>query len=73
MVSDSSLSIQLIVENILKMYNKRLDEHQMQLLLAKQGSANPLWLTLACEELRVFGDFSKMDEKIESLKDELIR
>lgn len=67
------LSLQLIVENILRQYNKRLDERQMSMLLEKEGSANPLWLTLACEELRVYGHFNKMDEKIASLSDDLIR
>jgi len=50
-----------------------LDERQMSMLLEKEGSANPLWLTLACEELRVYGHFNKMDEKIASLSDDLIR
>jgi hypothetical protein len=45
----------------------------MELFLKKEGSANPLWLTLACEELRVFGHYNQMDEKIMSLKDDLIR
>ena len=45
----------------------------MSMLLEKQGSANPLWLTLACEELRVYGVFNLMDEKIASLSDDLIR
>ncbi|XP_073234620.1 TPR repeat-containing protein DDB_G0287407-like isoform X1 [Porites lutea] len=65
-------SRKLIVENILRQYNKRLDERQMSMLLEKEGSANPLWLTLACEELRVYGVFNKMDEKIASLSDDLI-
>lgn len=65
-------SRKLIVENILRQYNKRLDERQMSMLLEKEGSANPLWLTLACEELRVYGHFNKMDEKIASLSDDLI-
>lgn len=65
-------SRKLIVENILRQYNKRLDERQMSMLLEKQGSANPLWLTLACEELRVYGVFDLMDEKIASLSDDLI-
>ena len=45
----------------------------MSMLLEKEGSANPLWLTLSCEELRVYGVFNKMDEKIASLSDDLIR
>ena len=59
--------------NILRQYNKRLDDHQMSLLLDKKGSANPLWLSLACEELRVCGDFNKIDEKVTGLSDELLR
>ena len=65
--------MQLIVENILRQYNKRLDENQMSMLLEKSGSSNPLWLTMACEELRVFGAFHKMDEKVASLSNDLIR
>lgn len=61
------------MENILKQYNKRLDDQQMSLLLEKKGSANPLWLSLACKELRVSGDFNKINEKIISLSDELLR
>ena len=45
----------------------------MDTLLEKQGSANPLWLTLACEELRVFGKFETLLEKINSLPDDLIK
>ena len=59
--------------NILKQYNKQLDDQQMSLLLEKRGSANPLWLSLACEELRVSGDFNTINEKIISLADELLR
>ncbi|XP_066925783.1 telomerase protein component 1-like isoform X2 [Clytia hemisphaerica] len=61
-----------IVTNILKMYNKRLDDEQQIRLIEKRGSCNPLWLTLACEELRVFGSFENLMGKIESLPDDLI-
>jgi len=61
-----------IVVNILKMYNKRLDDDQLDTLVEKKGSSNPLWLTLACEELRVFGKFETLKGKIESLPDDLI-
>lgn len=65
-------SRQAIVENILQTYNKRLDDEQMTVLLDKVGSSNPLWLTLACEELRVYGKFETLINKIESLPDDLI-
>ena len=55
------------------MYNKRLDDNQLDTLVSKQGSSNPLWLTLACEELRVFGQFEELIDKIENLPDDLIR
>ena len=45
----------------------------MDALLEKQGSSNPLWLTLACEELRVFGKFEMLLDKINSLPDDLIK
>ena len=61
------------MKNILSQYNKRLDDQQMTALLQKEGSSNPLWLTLACEELRVFGKFEMLLEKIHSLPDDLIK
>ena len=61
------------MKDILSQYNKRLDDQQMKMLLEKQGSANPLWLTLACEELRVFGIFETLLDKINSLPDDLIK
>jgi len=65
-------SRQSIVRNILSQYNKRLDDQQMEALLCKEGSSNPLWLTLSCEELRVFGKFEMLLDKINSLSDDLI-
>ena len=52
-------------------YNKRLDSEQLQLLLSKGGSVNPLWLATACEELRVFGSFDRVLGKIRELGDDL--
>ena len=53
-------------------YNKKLDEKQMSSLLSKESSQNPLWLSIACEELRVFGLFDKVTDKINSLSDGLL-
>ncbi|EDV25204.1 uncharacterized protein TRIADDRAFT_25073 [Trichoplax adhaerens] len=61
-----------IVDQVLTKFNKRLDTTQMDLLLAKEASANPLWLSIACEELRVFGLFSKVTEMIKGLADGLL-
>ncbi len=53
-------------------FNKRLDAHQMASLLGKASSDNPLWLSVACEELRVFGEFRKINDKISRLADGLL-
>jgi len=63
---------QQIVDELLGRYNKRLDAEQMSSLLAKQSSENPLWLSIACEELRVFGQFRELSDKINHLADGLL-
>lgn len=55
------------MEAFLRKYNKVLEEQKMYTLLAKEFSHNPLWLVTACEELRVFGDFRKVEDKIKEL------
>lgn len=65
--------LQAIVKETLGNYNKRLDEEQMANLLSKESSQNPLWLSVACEELRVFGVFSKVTDKINKLADGLLK
>ncbi|XP_072023611.1 telomerase protein component 1-like [Amphiura filiformis] len=61
-----------IVTEMLGRYNKKLDEKQMTSLLAKESSQNPLWLAIACEELRVYGLFERITDKINSLADGLL-
>ncbi|HLF82648.1 MAG TPA: DUF4062 domain-containing protein, partial [Blastocatellia bacterium] len=65
-----------LVRQTLGDYRKRLDEDrldeqynntQMGLLLTKEESENPLYLIVACEELRVFGEFERVTERIASL------
>lgn len=60
-----------IIRKTLWDYRKRLDEipekDQMGLLLSKGESDNPLYLIVACEELRVFGEFERVTERIKSL------
>nr|XP_054764277.1 telomerase protein component 1-like isoform X2 [Lytechinus pictus] len=63
---------QQIVTDMLGKYNKKLGEDQMASLLSKESSQNPLWLSVACEELRVFGLFAKVTDKINSLADGLL-
>ncbi len=61
-----------MVTEYLGKFNKRLDMDQMIDLLSKQSSENPLWLAIACEELRVSGQFRQISEKISSLPDGLL-
>lgn len=48
-------------------YNKKLDAGQLDALVAKPLSGHPGWLVLACEELRVFGVFETVSQKIANL------
>jgi len=61
------LKLKRIVEAYFRKYNKELKGKKMTTLLEKEFSHNPLWLVTACEELRVFGDFRKVGDKIEKL------
>ncbi|XP_022080358.1 telomerase protein component 1-like isoform X2 [Acanthaster planci] len=65
-------SREAIVKETLGKYQKRLDAEQMASLLSKDSSQNPLWLSVACEELRVFGLFESLSDKINSLADGLL-
>jgi len=60
-----------IVKHFLGEYNKRLDDHQMTLLLQKDGANNPQYLRVACNELRVFGVFELVTNKIMTLSEDL--
>ncbi len=44
-----------IAEARFEIFNKRLDQQQLDLLLANPGSQNLRWLNIACEELRMHG------------------
>jgi len=61
------LELKEIVRTYFQKYNKELKEDQMTALMGKEFSHNPLWLVTACEELRVFGDFRKVGDKINKL------
>ena len=50
----------------------RLDRHQLNKLVAKRMSENPLWLSVACEELKLVSDHKKLLERIETLPDGLL-
>lgn len=67
------VSCQAIITETLGKYQKRLDKQQMASLLSKESSQNPLWLSIACEELRVFGSFESLSDKINGLADGLLQ
>eukprot|EP01116_Phalansterium_solitarium_P003945 TRINITY_DN1478_c0_g2_i3.p1 TRINITY_DN1478_c0_g2~~TRINITY_DN1478_c0_g2_i3.p1 ORF type:complete len:2362 (+),score=859.43 TRINITY_DN1478_c0_g2_i3:58-7143(+) len=60
-----------VVRTILAAYNKRLDERpmndQMRVLVAYPDADLPLYLTLACQELRVFGVYEELSTRIAAL------
>ncbi|KAM9469250.1 telomerase protein component 1-like isoform 2-T2 [Clarias gariepinus] len=60
-----------IVEKELSVYGKKLSDsafnNQLQTLLMKKGAASPLYLRLACEELRNYASFEKMKENLQCL------
>ncbi|CAG0916772.1 unnamed protein product [Notodromas monacha] len=60
-----------IVKNLLSRYGKALDDSssapKLRMLVSKRDAGNPLYLKLAVEEIRIFGLFEKLDEKIRKL------
>jgi hypothetical protein len=56
-----------IISQTLSLHNKKLDSNQMKLLLAKKDVFKPLYLVICCEELRLYGSFEKLDQKISAL------
>ena len=44
----------------------------MSILVNKADAGRPLWLTIACEELRVFGEFRQLTKTIKELPEDLI-
>lgn len=53
-----------IVNGYLGLFSKTLTAEQVVPLLTKEASRNPLWLRIACEELRLYGDFGSVTEYI---------
>ncbi|XP_074643679.1 TPR repeat-containing protein DDB_G0287407-like [Tubulanus polymorphus] len=61
-----------IITEMLSRYHRVLTLPQLTTLLRKQSSENPLWLSFACEELRLVEDTQDLTEKIESLPEGLL-
>ncbi|KAL7849289.1 hypothetical protein SRHO_G00209120 [Serrasalmus rhombeus] len=64
-----------IVQKELSVYGKKLSDsafnNQLQTLLMKKGAASPLYLHLACEELRSYASFETMKENLQTLPQSL--
>jgi nephrocystin-3 len=59
--------VKIIIKRNFGDFNKSLDDNQLAHLLENPGSKNMTWLSLACEELRVFGVFETLTEYIAAL------
>ena len=65
----SKKDIRNIITYRLSEYRKKLSAEQMQMLLAKKESNKPLYLAVACEELRTFPQFEFISQRIAGLSD----
>lgn len=61
-----------IVKRIPTFFAKMMDNDQIDLLLKRKETNNPLYLKVAMDELRIFGSFEKLDEKIDSLPSDVV-
>lgn len=57
----------LLIQKLPNLYAKTLDGKQIDALLSNPASQNPLFLTLALRELKLFGSFEKLGEAIAHL------
>lgn len=57
-----------LIKSILMRYHKKLDDrpmnNQMRVLIKKSECSSPLYITVACEELRVFGVYERLADRI---------
>ena len=54
----------VFIKDYLKQYTKELDTEQTERIAAAQQTSNPLYLRALLEELRLFGKYEELDEKI---------
>jgi WD40 repeat protein len=53
-----------VVRTVPSFFSKNLNENQVRMILSKESSGNPLFLTIVLNELRVFGSYGKLDDRI---------
>ena len=62
---------QKIINALLEEWRRKLDKEQMETLLSKPELGNPLYLRVALEELRFFGSFERLKNRIEELANDV--
>ncbi|XP_061167339.1 TPR repeat-containing protein DDB_G0287407-like [Saccostrea echinata] len=65
-------SRKIIVKELLGKYGKTVSESQLEKIMTKDSSCNPLWLTVFCEELRPLENVNEIDNKIDSTPEGLL-
>jgi tetratricopeptide (TPR) repeat protein len=60
-----------LVQSLLGEWGRKLDSRQMAAFLAHPGARNPLYLSVAFEELRLFGEFEELTNRIGSLAEDI--
>jgi len=58
-----------VIADYLAQHRKRLDDRQLSLLLDKRQIDSPLYLQVALQELRMFGEYERVTDFVESLPD----
>lgn len=53
-----------LISEYLQQYSKKLTDNQKEVIVDAQQTANPLYLRALLEELRLYGDHFKIDERI---------
>ena len=61
-----------IIRLMPSVFCKTMDQRHIDLLLKKESTANPLYLKVAIDELRVFGSFEKLEEMIASFPEGVV-
>jgi DNA replication protein DnaC len=61
-----------IIQGLPTIFAKTIDPQMVDILIQREETANPLFLKVAMDELRVFGSFEKLGEKIAALPSNVI-
>jgi WD40 repeat protein len=59
--------IEELIRKYLAVYRKQLDDRQLPILLGKNDAGSPLYLQVALDELRSFGEYERLTEYLHEL------